>query len=206
MCIGDKPDTPGPTAQERALAKRAAREWNDYVDRYIPLENEFIERTKATDDVVASLRGAANADTNMAYGEAERNARREPGSGRDTAGVMRRATARDKASGLAQAFSQQAAHDREQKARVKISAFGRGLADQSTMSLGSQASRATEAALQEFEQDVARDNQLTQAALYGLGAGFPAIKKNFDTASAYGTTPFSQQANMLQAQERGLTW
>lgn len=53
--------TPAPTADEKELARKAALEWNDYVDRYTPLEDKMIALATPRPGDVERLRGEANA-------------------------------------------------------------------------------------------------------------------------------------------------
>ena len=57
---GGGASNPGASSQERGLAKRAANNWNDYLSRYRPMEDEFIRRSAATPGVRAEQRGIAN--------------------------------------------------------------------------------------------------------------------------------------------------
>ncbi|TQV82866.1 hypothetical protein [Aliikangiella coralliicola] len=77
------------TEEERELARVAGDKWNDYVGRYIPFENEFIQRIEVTNQDRDNLRGIATAGVNSAFGKARQNvvnqelqAGAKPGSGR----------------------------------------------------------------------------------------------------------------------------
>ena len=64
---GSKPSKPAPTAAERALAERGAREWNDYLARIAPREEEFLSRIRAkrgaVDGLQRLLQGEIGAET-----------------------------------------------------------------------------------------------------------------------------------------------
>jgi hypothetical protein len=210
--MAKKPKTPKATAQEKSLAKNAANNWNDYVERYIPVEDEFAKRTQATDDKVAQQRGIVNADANMAYSKAADAAQKgmaaqgaAPGSGRAALGQASLADARGSASGLGQAFAQQGVHDREQNARVKMSAFGRGMADQSQISLGDQARRATGEALNAFGRKIDNQNNMMKLGLgaAGMGVQYGMGQGMFNHSGVSGVRRGSQQDMMLADQTRG---
>jgi hypothetical protein len=212
--MGSKPKTPKPSSHEKALAKDAATRWNDYVERYVPVENEFVKRTKATADKVAAARGIANADAGMAMGEARQQQElglaaqgAAPGSGRAVMAGADLTEAYAEASGAGQAGMQQAVHDQEQNAKVKMAAFGRDLQDQSALGLGNAARTSQQEVLGKYERkiDQRNFNTNTAAGFAGLGIkGAGAIKSGWNLSGEQGVKAFSQQDRMLHKQTRGL--
>lgn len=181
MSIGKSPKKAKASEQEKALAKDSATRWNDYVTRYVPVENEFIKRTKATADKVAAARGIANADAGLAAGKAREQQElglasqgAAPGSGRAVAAGADLNEAYAEASGAGQASQQQAVHDQEQNVKVKMSAFGRGLQDNTALGMGDAARTAQSAVMGKFERKVNQSNFMLNTAT-GL-AGFGATK------------------------------
>lgn len=208
-----------PTAQERALAKDAAAKWNDYVERYVPVENEFVERTKASDDKVAAAQGMVNADANMAHAQAAEQARAglasqgaAPGSGRAALSQTSLEDARGASSGEAQAIATQGVHDQEQNARVKMSAFGRDLQDNTSLSLGQSGRRATDAAVAKMKRKTDQRNAMISTGLSAAGAVVGGLNKGgsldsqgLNMSGQGGVRAFSQQDRMLRAQNKGLS-
>jgi hypothetical protein len=215
--MGSKPKKQGPTEQEKALAGDSAHKWNDYVNRYIPLENEFVNKTKATDDKVASARNMVNADAGMAHGQAQQAANAglssqgaAPGSGRAAMGNAALGDARGAAGGLGQAQAAQGVHDREQGARVKMSAFGRDLQDSTSLSLANSGRRATSTMLDKYQQKLDHRQSMISTGLSAAGAGVGAMNKGgagssgFNLSGQDGVRAFSQQDRMLRQQTGGL--
>ena len=93
-----------PSENEKALAGVSANRWNDYVHRYIPLENKFLKDVRTTDGERAAVGGQAAADAAMGFSGAEGKAVQrglaggaQVGSGRSTmalAGLSRARAAR----------------------------------------------------------------------------------------------------------------
>lgn len=169
-----------PTDEERGLARDAARRWNDYVDRYVPVENEFMRRLEVTPNMEAGARGQMHADARQAQGQLAgdmhlgmSNQGVAPGSGR---AVMARGDlegATLAASGLAGANKVQGLYDRRLAGQAKMAAFGRGLQDQASMSLAQAGARATDAGTRALGQRVDGRGNL-MAGLAGAGAMYAA--------------------------------
>ena len=212
------PKKQGPTKQERALASDSAHKWNDYVERYIPLENDFVNKTKATDDKVAAARNIVNTDSAMAYGGAVGAANAglssqgvAPGAGRSAMGHSALQDAHGAASGLGQGIAAQGVHDREQAARVKMSAFGRDLQDSTSMSLESSGRRATGAMLDNYSRKLDSRQSMIRTGLSAASAGIGGMNKGgaldssgFNLSGQDGVRAFSQQDRGLWKNTGGL--
>lgn len=165
------PDKQKPTGEERALAKRGAREFNDYVKRYLPVEDKYLEKAKATDAVRQEQRGIANVEAALAnkesrstFGKATAKTGGAPSSGRSVLGTSGLSNAQGKGAGLGQDVADREVKDRELKSEMKMTAFGRGLADQSSTNLRSAGSRAQRAAARSQRQNIEDSHTLYSTA------------------------------------------
>ena len=77
------------TKEEKELARVAGEKWNDYVQRFIPFENEFINRIEVTDQDRQDLQGTVIGGANKAFSQVEKETLgheigkgAKPGSGR----------------------------------------------------------------------------------------------------------------------------
>jgi len=216
--MGSKPKKPKASEHEKALTKDAASRWNDHVTRYVPVENEFIKRSKATADKVMAARGIANADAGLAMGKVKQQQElglasqgAAPGSGRAVMAGADLTEAYAEASGAGQAGMQQAVFDQQQNATVKMAAFGRGLQDQSALGLGNAARTAQQGVMEGFERKIDRRNfnmstaaGLAGFAVGGMNTGGAAGSKGWNLSGEQGVRAFSQQDRMLHQQTRGL--
>lgn len=199
-----------PTAEEKALARRGANEFNDYVDRFLPVEDKFYELSRATDASREQQRGAANAEAAMAHaesrqglGDAMARSGSAPSSGRAVLGTSDLSDAQAEGSAMAQGEADRAVQDREQNARVKMSAFGRELSDQSSMSLRDSGRRAQDAAGRAQERAIQDRQALISSASSVAGLGV-AKATSGPYSGVKGVQRGSEQDHMLAAQTSGL--
>ncbi|MEZ9681901.1 hypothetical protein AB4306_18290 [Vibrio splendidus] len=70
--MGKKNDEQKETKYQKELAKVAANQWNDYQDTFVPVENEYIRRTKSMGDKSQydKVSGNVNTSFNSSYDEA----------------------------------------------------------------------------------------------------------------------------------------
>jgi hypothetical protein len=184
--MGSKPKNPGPTEQERALSKDAARRWNDYVERYIPVENEFMRRNEATPQKMMAARGVANADAGLvAHGlQGQMNTAlasqgAAPGSGRAMGAATDLNSAWAEASGLGQGAMQQGVIDQSLAGKQKLATFGRGLDSNVQLGMGQAAETAHRANMSAFENKVNKSNFMTHSLATGAGLGLMAGNSYF---------------------------
>lgn len=171
--MGKSSSKPKVTQQERALAERGAREFNDYLQRYVPAEDAFLDATAVSDQAVGAQQGMAHADAAMAHAQ-YRNTGERPGSGRSNLHVADAARGLGEASGLGQAVAEQGVHDRDLAGRMKMTAFGRGLSDQSSVGLRDSGQRASDAALSASQRRV--ENRASLLSTGATMAGFGTAK------------------------------
>jgi hypothetical protein len=176
---GSKPKDPAPTQEEKALAERSANQWNDYLERYVPLEDQAIELAKYDPNKTARLQGETSAMAAMGTkGEAGKNVKTSLKAGAGLGSGMTRSAAEDptraaaSAGGLGAALAERSVRDRELQAKQKLTAFGRGLADQSTMGLSQLGRTRTDEALTKYKHK--QDEKNEQLAAVGTALGFAA--------------------------------
>lgn len=161
------------TAQEKALAGNAVHRFNEHRANFVPMEDSFIASLKASDgqrdmhvgeaisDVQQAMKGKDQAVVNASKGQA--------GQGKS---VMARADLSRK-TGAARADVEAGTdanlRTREMKGLTKMAAFGRGLQDMNSVSLGDAASTSTSNALSKLDTKV-KGNAATVSAL-GTFAG-----------------------------------
>ena len=132
--------TPKATAQEKALATDAVIKFNDHQRKFVPLEDSFIASLEASKGERRSARGTVASDVAQATGSADRGI--VAGSrGADAQGksVLARAgvsSAAGIARGEAVGGANAALRTREMTGLQKMTAFGRGLQDMNSLSLG----------------------------------------------------------------------
>lgn len=176
--------TPDPTPEERALAERGAREFNDFRERGVPLANKFISTVTdpAYGERIAGQTSAAVADAFAGDMRAAVERGAATGASAGSAGaIMSAATGSLKhvsAAGLSAGKARLAAKDRALTGRIKMSAFGRGVGEDSSLGLRSRGLDATRESIAEAE---ARTDRFV-SGLEGLGtvagyAGGAAIRE-----------------------------
>lgn len=184
--------TPKPTEEEKALAKDSAIAYNDYQQRFVPLENEYISRFRATDGDLATQKGIGSADTyQAAHGGDTAAVQRGMGAGVGaTSGrsIMARAdiaSARGGTAGEVIAARELDRKDMELRGLLKMSAFGRDLADTNRLATANLADQKTQASIAKL------NSKMKEQAAYGEAAGSLA-----GMATSYFTNPVSSGAGI----------
>lgn len=160
MSKGSKPKKPPPTAQEKALAQVSTEQWNDYATRFAPLNQELLDRVKATDGKRQAAAGIAAADVEQARtGQTAGTvaglsaAGSKAGSGASNMAVFQGALSGGKARGLAQAAAVQGVDDNELAGKMKMASFGRDLTDDTQLSFEGSARRAAQDQIAQMKRE-----------------------------------------------------
>lgn len=69
--MGGGPDDPEQTPEERALGEIAVKRWNDYQERFVPVENEYIEAVQKTDSDFSEARSRTASAVQQNFAPAE---------------------------------------------------------------------------------------------------------------------------------------
>lgn len=131
---GSKEKTPDPTASERALASRAVNEWNDYITRYVPIENRYIQQIQNNKYEKRDAKGMAAAEAAIQTAGQEREAIR---GGANPYELQQTYDDKARARGLGVASAETAADMQQQRELQRVVTFGRNLADDSKRGLTS---------------------------------------------------------------------
>jgi hypothetical protein len=161
--MSSKPKTTGPTDQERAAAELGVNQWNDYQERYVPLENQYIQQMQNMPSKGAELAGIANADV---WQQAK------PLDTRAGLGALKDSYLNTGTQlGLATSKAAQSASDTQLRGLLKMSAYGRGLADTSNNNLYSAGQTATQAAISQSKANQQSDDAWMGGLGLAAGAG-----------------------------------
>ena len=173
------PEKPKPTKQERALAERAAADWNRYVGEFIPLENRIINDIQNSEKYTNEMRGMAATDVGLqATGQLD-NASGSIGgqSAKGVRALTNLASQQGAAKGAAIAGADSAIRDREMRGLASLSGFGRGLSGLNTSALSQSASNAAARSLNQYQFDAQLKNNYGnmagQVVGMGIGSMFP---------------------------------
>jgi hypothetical protein len=161
MSGGGGGGAPPPTAQEIALADRAEGQWEDYKTRFQPLIGEFASRTEATEQRRDQGKGLANTDVRIAAAG--------PNTTNDPIGTANKNNLVASASGLAAGSASTTVSSQDLGARLKLSAFGQGLADSSSQGLTQAAGNSTRLAIGQARNDYIRSQGVQ--GMFGTAAG-----------------------------------
>lgn len=159
--MASKPDTPGPTTEEKTLARTGAQQWNDYQQRYVPLEDAYIQQINALPEKTDELTGIASADAWQQF--------QRPANSARYGTVVDSYLNQERGLAAALPAAAQGAKDAQIGGLTKMTAFGRGLADQSLTSMYQIGQSRTQQALQNAQTEQASGNAWMGAA--GLAAG-----------------------------------
>ena len=169
--MGKKAKTPSASKQERALAEKATKEYNHYVEHYKPAELDFIRRVTETGGLKAATRAASVAEVESQIAGldketvlAQRTSGARAGSGRDIFALEDVRSIRGEGRGLSGAKAGQAVDDANLQSKVKLSAFGRGLAESSIRNLSDEAQRVTSLNVAKAQMKQAENMALIEGA------------------------------------------
>lgn len=177
---GGQQQQQAPTPQEHALAETGAKEFNRYVDAFVPATADYIDATSSKESDRLSLasgiagevaKTTAGRGTDAGLTGAGLRSGLSPSSGRIALGVSD--ASRGFTTGVAKGVAslRPALLDREVKGVQKIVASGRGLADQSTAGLASAGRLSLSSAMSEADAAYAKkqaDLGLRQGIVSGL--------------------------------------
>jgi hypothetical protein len=185
----DKPSSSSGTQQsqyERALATRAATDWNDYVTRFAPVEDSVVRLTSNTDARRRRAMDDAASTAIVQSGWGSRGvadavaAGRAANTGATTRETISKANVYRRGLGAAAGAVEPALYEMKQRGRLKVAANLRGLQDAATISMGQLAQDATRNAITDAQSDMARRNAWLEAGFGAAGmaaaANFPSLK------------------------------
>lgn len=174
---GGGPEKQEATAQERALATRAAKDWNDYTTRFTPALKAFRSRLSDKDGAVQTGKADASNLAAKAFGGGDtalvaKGLRQgaAPSSGRTVLGLADKADGFATTAGRGSYAAETAADDRELRGLIKLAAHGRGLADENSMALTRIGNQQTAADAENLSRKMSRDQFLSRSVGQGLGA------------------------------------
>ena len=174
---GKKPSTPPPTKQEKTLAYVGAENYNDYVERFVPLTEDFVKNTTVTDSQRGNVAGIANADAAQAFATLEDETVKGglakgvgSGSGKTIAGIAGGKDAEARARGQAKGAAVQDLENTEINAKMKGASFGRGLGDDAKVGLMQATGRATALANANAQAAFKKKSALMEGIGTGIGA------------------------------------
>lgn len=169
------------TAEEQALAKIAAEQWNIHQSKFVPMENEFIKDVQQTPDDYAYAEGVGasrvqgeSSDAVKSYQKVIQSSGAQPGSGKAIS-AMSGLAAKTGASGAETVTNAHNAvdglHNRGLMAAVQM---GRGQATDAQLGLSKVASDASRNEVNDgynrFTEGAANQQAVGQAAGIGLRA------------------------------------
>jgi len=177
-----------PTQVEREGARRAAALWNDFVDRFAPVQDKLIERIRVTEDARSGGRAEAVAAAGRRFLPSALQGRNAAGgvaasSGANVRDVIAENSARRRGLSAGVASVEPRLVDRELRGRLSVAASGRGLRDQASLALRRRARDRTVAEINEAFNDLETKQSFISAASTGLGA-FAGTKALFGSGSS----------------------
>lgn len=159
--MSSSPEKTPPTEQERSLAERGANEWNDYQQRFVPLESSFTRQIQAMPEKSADMAGSATATMWQEMGTL-------PG-GTKLSGLVKAYNGQSEGLAMAASTAARGGEDAKIRGLLKMATYGRGLADQSSSALSSLADSATRAAIANTSAVNTRKDAITTA--FGTAGG-----------------------------------
>ncbi len=191
MCGGSKgvPETP----EEIELAQIASERWEDYKQKFIPVENQAIsDVTKEFDNPSEFGANVANTSTQMAFSPVEASMARGlttrgagPGSGAFTGGIVGLNTDRAASSGLGQANAYGVQRTQNLQNMQSLINMGQGQAGSGLSGLGDAATLAQRNAFLDSRASAAARAALGQAA----GAVAGGVGSYYANLSSGGSSP-----------------
>jgi hypothetical protein len=156
------PEKPKPTQEERALAERGAREFNRFVDDFVPAIHKSVEEAQATSSDFRDVGAQTSAEAASSGSSTRELARAGPTAVRQ-AGAENRGLDRARGTALAQAVPQ--FEQRENQAMLSAAQQGRGVAGQASQSAARAGNQATSAGIQAMQQEFENDRALRQGLI-----------------------------------------
>lgn len=162
-------NTPEPTAQERALAKQGAQEWNRFATDIVPVADVVERNTKATDSDTATIsRGLTSSALGGSAGQARKIMRSTPTSvGAAAMGLQSTSDQASAAIGAGSARGETKLLDRETRGLMSLAATGRGVKANATESLAQSGAEAMELA----NAKASNERAIQQGIVSGISSG-----------------------------------
>ena len=149
-------DAPGPTSEERELARSGVKNWNRYVRDIVPVSDVYAAQTKASGDDFALInRGVANSARDAGYSQ-DLNAAVQGNPLSTGAAAMRiqdRSNAADRAVAVGSAQGATQLMDRETRGLLSLASSGRQIKNTGTQTLASAGRDAQRLAIAEGDND-----------------------------------------------------
>lgn len=181
------------TPEQRAVAQIASEQYEDYITRFVPVENQAIAQALDTEGRLQQLRGITNADFFQRFGEqqpqvmsnlAQRGLRADSGAFRSGLGGY--LTDRSYALGQGLAGAELASQQDLATNAQRIVNLGQGQANQAAQGIVSAADAAQRQAIMDARSAAAARGALQQIVGTGIGLGLGAYG-NAGRASPMGT-------------------
>lgn len=168
--MSSKPKKEPPSVNERALAEIGASQWNDYNQRFVPLEESYKTQVSQLGEKADELGQIAatdiwqTMDPSQAAGNPQALNNMFLAQGQGLSDAVPRAA--------------QSAMDAQLRGQIKIAAMGRGLSDQATATIYDAGRRETQAALERAKYKAeGKDSWQTTAGMAAGAFGKYAEKK-----------------------------
>jgi len=180
----DKPEMPKQSEQEKALAEVGAKQWNNYVDMYVPQEARHLEELRSTEAEEARTAGRSSADIEVAKAGAKRARRGASFSAgmknSDGATKMSTALGNDTAAGSkgdVMASIDVAGDTEELRGLASVVALGRNKTNNAVSGMADIAQRKTGLAIAKMNADLEKSISKSQLAGEVLGATLGAASQ-----------------------------
>lgn len=181
LCKGSGGGEVKETAEEQALAKIAAEQWNEYQSRFVPMENKFIEGVQQTEDDYAYAEGVGAGRVQEEASDAAKTYRgmatktgAQPGSGKGISMMSGLAAKTGKAGAEVVTDAHDAVDDLHNRGLMTAVQMGRGQAADAQLGLTEVASDASRKGIRDsynrFTEGAANQQAVGQAAGIGLRA------------------------------------
>ena len=174
---GSEPKEPKPTEEERALAETGARQWNRFVQDFVPTIHEGVDRARTSrSDLrdVDSMASSAAASEMPGLTQAAQSVAGGAGGGAFRQSVVAQGDDFAATTGAARGIARPGLEARQDEAMLSAAAQGRGLQGMGSRSAAEAGAQATDHAIQ-MQQLRDRNRRqfrrgLVSAAATGVGA------------------------------------
>jgi hypothetical protein len=169
---GSSYEAPGPTEAEIANAEISSAKWNDFIDRYMPVETTLRDRTKALASDAAYAKAMAKATNNASkqMGDASWAAAQQMAGGGSPLAMLSAYTGANdmSANGIAQQYAGQRANYLNQA--KGLTEMGAGISGQGMGAFKSVAEYEADDANRNYATSVAKNIANTNATTANIGA------------------------------------
>lgn len=177
LCKGGS-DEVKETAQEQALAQISKEQWNQYQERFVPFENEWIKNVRMDSGDQAKMAGQVNSAVGSEYDKAAGEVAREqfaagidPSSGAYKAAMSGMSVGRGEATGKAKGVASQAVDDQTYIGLQNAIAMGRGQAAEAGRDMTTLAYDATGKAISDAKNKQDTRQTWVSSGMSAAGAG-----------------------------------